>query len=381
MGYIYWVRCCAKITPFIPTKINFPEDILANKFGFLSAGEGDTDFIKAVGASWVRSHPGPFLWEAMQKESQSNYDHVDLSIYDFSGSDKIVEKYQSQNIALVVTLWPFANWDQQRKENPADCKVSSQDEFLAQNDKKDRGDYLPEYRCNPTDWDGYKQWVRAVVDRYDGDDLYDMDGLKIPIKYWEVLNEPDLNSGNVEIPEPPRLEFYREEPAAYADLLIRTSAAIKEVDKEAKVLISGAAGGDERFLNFYKKVFENKEAISAFDIGNVHCISNDSYDSFNVEPYQKMFEDLGIKKPIWVTEAEAIISKEADVNATQTKESTKKAIELGAERIFYTRYDFNVRGDLGDQPAQAETITSGALISGQDPQKAYQEIIKAVIKE
>jgi hypothetical protein len=95
-------------------------------------------------------------------------------------------------------------------------------------------------------------------------------------------------------------------------------------------------------LGFYRKVFAVAEVKNSFDIGNIHCISNDNgTNDFNVGAYKKMLADFGITKPIWVTEAEAMNGKTADQNFENTKKGTAGAIAAGAERIFYTRYNFD----------------------------------------
>lgn len=152
------------------------------------------------------------------------------------------------------------------------------------------------------------------------------------------MNEPDLawdntfGSGN-------NLNFYKEGPAEYAQLLKTTYTVIKETDPEAQVLIAGAAGGNSQFLAFYKGVFEIEGMGEYFDIGNVHCISNDEYENFNVQPYMELLKEYGLEdKPIWVTEAEALMFDTQDENATQTRISTQSALDIGAERIFYTSF-------------------------------------------
>lgn len=305
--------------------------IKKNKFGFLSAGSDDVKYIKNYGARWVRPHPGPFLWDSVQSASGA--------AYNFAGTDEIVKKYSRKKIGILATLWPFAEWDQAARADFADCAVSENDEFLQGNrdkeGKTETGSYLPRHRCDPNDWGAYENFVKAVVERYDGDGAGDMKGLKYPIKYWEAMNEPDLTG------EEDRLDFFKGNASDYAELLIHTFRAVKAADPKAQVLIAGAAGGNENFLNFYRQVFANAEAWGSFDIANVHCISNDSYSSFNVEPYKNMLSEFSLSgRPIWVTEAEAIISDDAKTNYNQTYSSARQALSLGAQRIFFTRYGF-----------------------------------------
>jgi len=162
-----------------------------------------------------------------------------------------------------------------------------------------------------------------------------MPKLKYPVRYWEVMNEPDLDGSDT-------LDFYIGDASDYANLLLETYTAVKAADPKAQVLIAGAAGGDDKFLDFYRNVFSyHPEVLTSFDIGNVHCISNDSYTSFNVEPYKNMLNEFGLGgKPIWVTEAEAIISDDAATNYSQTYTSTRQALSFGAQKVFFTRYGF-----------------------------------------
>lgn len=311
-------------------KKSLSRKISRSRYGFLSAGADDTKFIKRYGARWARPHPGPFLWDSVQSSADAGYDS--------SGMDEIVRKYSRKKIGVLATLWPFAEWDQAANPDYASCAVSANDQFLEgmrdKEGKTETGSRLPRHRCNPTDWTAYENFVKAVVERYDGDGVRDMPALKYPVKYWEVMNEPDLEGAE-------DLDFYVGDAAGYATLLERTYAAVKAADPNAWILIAGAAGGNDDFLDFYREVFQNSAARSSFDIANVHCISGDSYGSFNVEPYKNMLADFGLaSKPIWVTEAEAIVSDNADANAAQTYNSTKSARSLGAQKIFFTRYGF-----------------------------------------
>jgi hypothetical protein len=344
----------------LSSAVSIPEKVLSNRFGFLGGQEEENPFVGDVGGAWVRPHPGPFLWDSMQKDKNGKTD--------FSKTDKIVGYQQSQNYGTLATIWPFAEWDQKMRDGSDLCAVSSFDEFLSQNDKKGRGDYLPLHRCNPTNWEDYKKWVYSMVERYDGDGIDDMPNLKIPIKYWEVMNEPDLSYGN-NAPDKDRLTFYKEGPKEYAKLLIQTSEAIRSADQDAKILIAGAAGADKRFLDFYREALSVNGTKDAFDIGNVHCISNDQGTSdFNVGAYKKMLAEFKISKPIWVTEAESFNGKTAEKNYELTKKSTMGAISAGAEKIFYTRYNFNdFRTDMSQKNVESEESISAS-------EKQYQSI-------
>lgn len=311
--------------------VSIPKNVKSSRYGFLSGGNNDTKLIKSYGARWVRPHPGPFLWDSIQSVRDSGG-------YNFSGSDRIVKRYTKKNIGVLATLWPFASWDQLTRDDPDACKVSDIDQFLPRSEPgKDSSsaEYLPQYRCNPNNWTEYLNWVKATVERYDGDGTSDMRGLKMPVKYWEVMNEPDLEG--IE-----DLDFYVGNYVDYTELLTQTYAAIKEADPGAKVLISGAAGGDERYLSFYRDVLLDATARGSFDIFNVHCISSGFLESLNVEPYKDIITEYGLgSKLLWVTEAETTYSDAPAANASQLYSSVARARQLGASRIFFTRYNFS----------------------------------------
>jgi len=365
----------SKFSNLLKSEVSIPQEILDNKFGFPTGSPRDADIYAQYGIGWVRPHPGPFQLGLMQQDSNSPID--------FSTTDEYVLGYQKERMGTLVTLWPFAAWDQEARVDYTRCLVGENDIFAPptpkfdekfgekdlkpENGKKDEPIFLPRARCNPNDWDTYLAWVGAVVERYDGDGVDDVPGLRIPVKYWEVLNEPDLNADH--------LDFYQGTSTEYAELLIRTSKAIKEADPEAKVLIAGAAGGNNGFLNFYRGVFANKETHEAFDIGNVHCISNDDFESYNVSPYQKMLAEFEIEVPVWVTEAESLISKDVDINASQVYESTKNALDLGATKIFFTGQKFIVGDDKMYLPEHNKTISDFEVkLDGNDPLSVFQFI-------
>ena len=74
------------------------------------------------------------------------------------------------------------------------------------------------------------------MERYDGDGVDDMPNLKSPIKYWQVENEPDLSSKDID---------------GFVNLQKITYIALKSACPDCKVLMGGMAGGTGglNFLN------------------------------------------------------------------------------------------------------------------------------------
>jgi hypothetical protein len=93
------------------------------------------------------------------------------------------------------------------------------------------GSYLP------VDTAKYQAFVRATVERYDGDGIADMPGLTVPIRYWQVDNEPKFGDSVG------RTDF--------AQLEALTYTAIKDACPNCQVLIGGATGFPEGYVDLF----------------------------------------------------------------------------------------------------------------------------------
>lgn len=309
------------------------------KFGFVrNADSIEQEKIKDTGATWLRPNFGLFVWGVMQKEEGAPID--------FSKTDELVRSAQKEGLNLSITLFPFADWDQKTSGNK--CKVSANDTGLPQK----KGDFetpgLPYYRCNPNNWIAYQRWLTAVVERYDGDGKEDMPGLKIPIHYYEIGNEPDLTKDPI---SGEGTVYYLDTPENYAVLLQKTYPTIKMADHKTQVLIAALAGVQPEFVKYWKRIFSVPKIADYFDIANIHCISapnqdkNDptsmSANDLNVTVYKNLLLSYKITKPIWVTEAENIQGNNVAENVNRLKESVANALKNGAEKIFFTGASFS----------------------------------------
>ena len=287
-------------------------------FGFVAGSIDDkniTEFSDA-GAGWLRPHVGYCIWGDIQEESASSFD--------FEEMDTMVRENQTQGFNILVTIWPYAEWDQLNRADPANYRVPDDDEFI---------DSLPRYRGNPVDWDAHETWLTAVVERYDGDGYNDMSGLKYPIRYWEVVNEPDINYGVVD----PSLSFHMGEPEDYAELLKRSYPIIMAADTNAQVLIAAPAGNADAYLNYFRSVLNVSGATNSFHVANIHCISSGSPEDFNVADYKNMLDEYGLGGlPIWVTEADNVDGDDLTHNITLLEQSVAGAFTAGATKIFFT---------------------------------------------
>ena len=116
--------------------------------------------------------------------------------------------------------YSFTAYDQQWIDVPTDMRILGN---IAPQGPIDEG-YCKPNSYLPIDEQKYIAFVKAMVERYDGDGIDDMPGLANPIKYWQVGNEPNgLKPG-------------------FADLQRITYTAIKEVCPDCTVLIGGVPG-------------------------------------------------------------------------------------------------------------------------------------------
>ena len=118
---------------------------------------------------WVSPHPGPFIWTQIEKEKGK---------FTWEKADKYVVYAQEHNQTILATIWPHANWEQKT------CKRKKA--------KSPFGKRFTKYLSKPCSMDDYKNFLVKLVDRYDGDGSNDMPGLTKPIKYWDVMNEPEF---------------------------------------------------------------------------------------------------------------------------------------------------------------------------------------------
>ncbi|MBI2546390.1 hypothetical protein HYV81_04375 [Candidatus Woesearchaeota archaeon] len=283
-----------------------PESIESNCIGFLVGIPSEVRTILLTGAGWARPHPGPFVWDHVEPQ-QGNFN--------FEATDDYVKNAQDNNIAMLATVWPYSVWDQSACHG-SECQVSSDDQFLKPLEQ------LPKSRCAPCSLDSYDRFLTKIVERYDGDGIDDMPGLRIPVKYWEILNEPEMNE--------PDLTFYKGTQEEYVGILKNSNKAVKTACADCKIVQGGAAGIRSGMLSYWGKIFDLGGA-AYFDIANIHYINSGDLNSLNVKDFKNLMQEKNVVKPIWVTEAE--YSSESQIET-----SVNGALNAGASKIFFTRF-------------------------------------------
>lgn len=101
--------------------------------------------------------------------------------------------------------------------------------------------------CGPVDkapLQRYQDFVRALVERYDGDGLDDAPGSPV-VRHWEIGNEPDLSQSRRG--QEDYGSCFGDSPAAYADQLREAFLGARAADPQAQILFGAVAY--DRFYN------------------------------------------------------------------------------------------------------------------------------------
>lgn len=247
---------------------------------------------------------------------------------DWSLTDEQVRWANKEEIYPLVMVKPFAIWDQENchPEKKYDAEF---------NPKKGKRIKVGK----PCDLASFGRFLEQAVERYDGDGVDDMPDLLIPIKYWEIMNEPEMQGG-VTGGMGEELKFFVGTPQDYLDILKTSYQAIKKADREANVLHAGMAGMERNFQDFWQPVFE-KGGGQYFDIANIHTISTDqNREDLFVIKFKGFLQEFGLQdRPIWITEVQfgSLANKPRDLRTFEIlmAKASVFALSQGADKLFY----------------------------------------------
>lgn len=287
----------------------------SGKFGFLLPSNLDIN--------WLRPHPGYAIWNDIEPEP---------GVFNWDQLDGRVQKAQKNDLQLLITIWPFADWDQESCHNNGKDAAGFEDE-------------LPLKRDVPCDFTAYQNFVTKLVERYDGDNIEDMDNLEYGIKYWEILNEPEFNEGD--------LVFFQGTANEYYQILKNSHDAIQTADADSKVVIAGMACSGGTSEEFWYKIFNKADITEYFDIGNMHSIT--SHNPFlNARYYKRLLAHFNIHKPYWITEVQLDMDDGLEEDEAERQEAIDlvkgyvKAFKADAQKIFYTIYESSSDNNFGE---------------------------------
>ena len=273
-------------------------------------------------AYWQRAYE--IWWESAESEKGT---------FDWADIDFIINDLTKLNIYPIVTIKPFANWDQDECHDTsyeADSHIPTKE-----NQKSDKKVKVGA----PCDIDAYANFLAQVVERYDGHGKEDVPNLKTPVKYWEIMNEPAMQGGGTGgMGE--ELKFFVGTSDEYFEILKTSYETIKKADSEAKVLHAGMAGMQENFLEFWRPIFE-AGAGDYFDIANMHTINTDNmrHDMY-ISRFKIFLKEYGLEdRPIFVTEVQFgdLVGQPADLKEFEIliAKSTIFTLAQGVDKLFF----------------------------------------------
>ena len=262
-----------------------------------------------LGVSWLSLQPH-VLWMAIEREP---------GIYDWSALDEEVRALQALGLDLTMVLSPLINAFGEER----DAVVNVIEEYPSFLHFMRQGEG-PEYRLYP---EGetlplWRTFVRAAVDRYDGDGANDMPGLRFQVRNWHVVEEYPTPS----IPD----------ERLYVDLLSQAYAIIHEECPEARVILAGLAGNYAHWFAFMEGFIDDplagavggellaremmnrhpsmpfrkgryewmvEHAFEFFDVMDLHAyIPVESFLEGEIAYLNDLMSQFGEPKPIWIIE-------------------------------------------------------------------------------
>jgi len=175
-------------------------------FGVEYMAPGLGEIYAATGARWTKNAPKFFHWGAIEPEPPVNGKHT----YDWDWPDMLIGEYQKAGFRHFHIYTTARNkWAMEKpKSLVRKIKPGTRTRPLKREHVRD-----------------YAEYIRSMVERYDGDGKDDMPGLLYPIRYWEI--EAEWHS------------FYKGTTRQYLDLLAVANKAARQADPEAKIILVG----------------------------------------------------------------------------------------------------------------------------------------------
>lgn len=238
--------------------------------GIAARKKSSTDVLTGVNGSLVNVDMVSANNQAkLMEDAYINYDRESFEwnliepskgYFQWAQFDQTVATANARNINIIGRLLYSANW-----ASSAPAGTSAAD--------------VPYYP--PTSLKDYTDYVTATVTRY-----------KDSVHTWEVWNE--VNTPLYWKPAP--------DPAAYAEMMKATQAAIKAADPTATIIAGGLAGFDYTYM----EKFRAAGGMTTFDGIGVHTFVNGQFDASMTAAWldgaEAYLSKYAPKAKIWITE-------------------------------------------------------------------------------
>jgi len=273
------------VVVYSPLKICSDNDAESSFFGIGYAVSGYAKTISQTGARWVKIPS--VAWGKIETVPPKNGKHF----YRWNQLDKLVREYEDEGFHIQIVV-------------KAACKWGAKD--FAPPPESWRKSYPPKAEH----LDDYSRFIRALVERYDGDGQEDMPYLKFPIRYYEIESEAQHKI------------FWEGTTGEYEKLLETAYEAAKQANPETKIILSGINFGSLFEENPSREELENRiEAlppeykkeidfvVKTLSFGNYYDVidyhyNRDYYDVYGAVSWiGNVLKKCGYEKEIWAGDA------------------------------------------------------------------------------
>ncbi|MBI4228596.1 MAG: hypothetical protein HY693_02615 [Deltaproteobacteria bacterium] len=157
-------------------------------------------------------------WQDIEPDPPKNEVHR----YQWGELDKLINIFQSEGFTnMEIVLEAASQW--------ATRSLTDKERSSARTSEQRKNPSLPPKKEN---WKSYANFIASIVERYDGDGVHDMPGLKHPILEYEIESEAQGTF------------FWRATLEEYIELLQKAYQAAKSANPNARIILSGFALGD-----------------------------------------------------------------------------------------------------------------------------------------
>lgn len=280
----------------------------------------DIQDTKALGFGWARPIGDVFAQETIEKQKGS---------YDFSVPDATVKKLQSAGLKIFGTLFPSG-----MPKIPQSADLAS-----------------------------FENYVKAVVDRYNGDGKNDMPGLTAKITYWQVGIEPFCSS--------PGTNCYK----TFFELVKTAYQAAKSVDASLMLSPGGPApifgpdGKEDKMASGLFGYFFGNGGANYMDFFNFHyLVGAKNHEIKKYIDYWKRY--VPGDKEIWLSETGSrdvgdrfTISSNAQEEANWVKKHLNDSFQNGVTKVFWCRAEHS----YSEMPEVVKVLQEFAKQTGGNP--------------
>lgn len=255
---------------------------------------------KDIGAHWVKFQDCP--WRDWEPQPPTDGKHT----YTWEKFDNYVRWWQEYGYQIQVHLKTISPWAVQPPKG-----------FFA--DNKDLMKKMAPFVSTPPKdeyWDDWGALIHAVVERYDGDGVDDVPGLKYPILYYEMESEAQHTYWMGTIEEYGRILqiTYEEAKKACPDVKIILAglnfgerAKDNPSEEEARRRVEEAAQAKPEVADYLRHIYEFIDKSLAmgkyYDIIEWHALGDYTEVPGTTAFIRRKLADLGFNKEIWVGDA------------------------------------------------------------------------------